>query len=143
VILPLSLFRVQNHVCLSRNVQVTGVIWQAAIRIVAAVGDLVQRTRDGQTQIGYLMAGCSRDQVTLCAVCTVHKKTRNMCFLVEPQNQAGYSLLVVWHQNHWDGFPSLDFKIESCGLIIWASITMTVSWFKPQIQADYGLSVLS
>jgi hypothetical protein len=25
--------------------------------------------------------------VTLCAVCTVHKETKNACFLVEPQNQ--------------------------------------------------------
>jgi hypothetical protein len=34
---------------LSRGVQVTGVAWQAVTRIVAGVGDLVQRTRDGCT----------------------------------------------------------------------------------------------
>jgi hypothetical protein len=41
VILPLSLFHVENHVCLSRGVQVTGVAWWAAMRIVAGVEDLV------------------------------------------------------------------------------------------------------
>jgi hypothetical protein len=49
VILPLSLFHVKNHVCLSRGVQVTGVAWWAAMRIVAGVEDLVQRIVDGCT----------------------------------------------------------------------------------------------
>jgi hypothetical protein len=31
----------ENHVCLSHGVQVTGAICRAAIRIVAGVGDLV------------------------------------------------------------------------------------------------------
>jgi hypothetical protein len=39
----------QNHVCLSHGVQVAGATWRAAIRIVAGVGDLVQRTGDGRT----------------------------------------------------------------------------------------------
>jgi hypothetical protein len=34
---------------LSRGVQVAGAAWRAATRIVAGVGDLVQRTRDGRT----------------------------------------------------------------------------------------------
>jgi hypothetical protein len=45
----------ENHVCLSRGVQVTGAIWQAMTRIVARVGDLVQRTGDDQEQVGYLV----------------------------------------------------------------------------------------
>jgi hypothetical protein len=45
----LSLFRSENRVCLSRGVQVTGAAWRAATRIVAGVGDLVQRTGDGRT----------------------------------------------------------------------------------------------
>jgi hypothetical protein len=49
VVLPLSLIRLENHVCLSRGVQVVGTAWRAAIRIVAGVGDLVQRTGDGRT----------------------------------------------------------------------------------------------
>jgi hypothetical protein len=45
----LSLFRLKNHVCLSRGVQVAGVAWRAVTRIMAGVGDLVQRTGDGRT----------------------------------------------------------------------------------------------
>jgi hypothetical protein len=45
----LSLFRLENHVCLSRGVQVAGAAWRAAMRAVARVGDLVQRTGDGRT----------------------------------------------------------------------------------------------
>jgi hypothetical protein len=39
------------------------------------------------TQVGYSVAGQSRDQVTLCAVCTWHVRTRSVGFFVEPQNQ--------------------------------------------------------
>jgi hypothetical protein len=45
----LSLFRLENRVCLSRGVQVEGAAWRAAMRIMAGAGDLVQRTRDGRT----------------------------------------------------------------------------------------------
>jgi hypothetical protein len=38
----------ENHVCLSRGVQVAGATYWAPMRIVARVGDLVQRTEDGQ-----------------------------------------------------------------------------------------------
>jgi hypothetical protein len=38
-------------------------------------------------QVGYSVAGQSRGQVALCAVCTVHIETRSAGFLVEPQNQ--------------------------------------------------------
>jgi hypothetical protein len=38
----------ENHVSLSRGVQVVGVVWRAVTRIVAGVGDLVQRTGDGR-----------------------------------------------------------------------------------------------
>jgi hypothetical protein len=34
----ISLFHVENHVCLSRGVQVTGATWRAGTRIVARVG---------------------------------------------------------------------------------------------------------
>jgi hypothetical protein len=43
------LFRSENRVCLSCGVQVAGAAWRAAMRIVAGVGDLVQRTGDGRT----------------------------------------------------------------------------------------------
>jgi hypothetical protein len=38
----------ENHVCLSRGVQVAGAAWRAATRTMAGVGDLVQRTGDGR-----------------------------------------------------------------------------------------------
>jgi hypothetical protein len=45
----LSLFCLENHVCLSRVVQVVAAAWHAARRIVVEVGDLVQKTEDGHT----------------------------------------------------------------------------------------------
>jgi hypothetical protein len=43
------LFHLENRVCLSRGVQVVGTEWRAATRIMAGVGDLVQRIEDGRT----------------------------------------------------------------------------------------------
>jgi hypothetical protein len=43
------LFHLENHVCLSRGVHVVGVLWRAAMRTVAGVGDLVQRIGDDHT----------------------------------------------------------------------------------------------
>jgi hypothetical protein len=43
----LSLFRLENRVYLSHGVQVVGAVWRVAMRIMAGVGDLVQRTDDG------------------------------------------------------------------------------------------------
>jgi hypothetical protein len=45
----LSLFHFENRVCLSRGVQVAGAAWRVAMRIMARVGDLMQRTEDGRT----------------------------------------------------------------------------------------------
>jgi hypothetical protein len=45
----LSLFHSENHVCLSRGVQVAGAACRTATRTVTGVGDLVQRTEDGHT----------------------------------------------------------------------------------------------
>jgi hypothetical protein len=82
-----QLVRLENHVSLSRGVQVAGLAWRAATRIVAGVGDLVRRTRDGQAHVGYLVARRSGGRVTLCAVCTMHVEMRSAGFLVEHQNQ--------------------------------------------------------
>jgi hypothetical protein len=46
---PFILFRSENRVCLSHGVQVVDATWRAAMRTVAGVGDLVQRTGDGCT----------------------------------------------------------------------------------------------
>jgi hypothetical protein len=49
VLLLLSLYRVKNHIRLSRGVQVAGATWCAAMRIVIGVGDIVQMTVNGRT----------------------------------------------------------------------------------------------
>jgi hypothetical protein len=45
----LPLFYLENCVCLSRGVHVVDAAWHAATRIMAGVGELVQRTGDGCT----------------------------------------------------------------------------------------------
>jgi hypothetical protein len=64
----LPLFRLENRVCLSRGVQVAGAAWRATMRIVAGVGDLVQRTGDGHT--GRVLSGraVKRSGGTVCGL---------------------------------------------------------------------------
>jgi hypothetical protein len=71
---------------LTRDVQVVGVAWREAMRIVIGVGDLVQRTGDDRTGrvLGGQTTGWSGD---VGCVCTVYVETRSVGFLVEPQNQ--------------------------------------------------------
>jgi hypothetical protein len=70
MVLPLSLSRLENQVCLSRGVQVADVTWWAVMRIMAEVADLVQRIRDGRTGrvLGGRTIGRSGD-----AVCGLHR----------------------------------------------------------------------
>jgi hypothetical protein len=65
----LSLFRLENHICLSHGVQVAGAAWRAATRTVAGVGDLVQRTGDGHT--GRVLGGRAVER-SGGAVCGLH-----------------------------------------------------------------------
>jgi hypothetical protein len=97
----------ENHIYLSRCVQVTSETWRTAMRIVTRVGDLVQRIGDGQAQVGYSVAGRSEGRVTLCAVCTIHVEMRSVGFLVEPQNQG---------QVYW-----LSLKTMAGGFPVWTS----------------------
>jgi hypothetical protein len=60
----------ENHVCLSRGVQVTGAAWCAVMRIVVGVGDLVQRTGDGRT--GRVLGGRAIER-SGDAVCSLHR----------------------------------------------------------------------
>jgi hypothetical protein len=73
VVLPLSLFHLENHACFSRGVQVTGVAWWAATRIMAGVEDLVQRTGDGHT--GQILSGqtIGRPGDVMCGLYRAHK----------------------------------------------------------------------
>jgi hypothetical protein len=130
VVLPYYLYCLENRVFLSWGVQVIGAIWWAATRIMVGVGDLVQRTRDGQAQVRYLVAGWLRGQVTLCVVYTVHKETSSASFLIEPQNQ-GRRVSRFGPQNWQLQFGDLAHKI-----------TASVSWFGPQNQVGYSLSVV-
>jgi hypothetical protein len=130
----LPLFHLENHICLSRGVQVAGASWRAVTRTVAGVGDLVQRT-GMVAQVGYLVAGQSRGRVAPCAVCTWHVETRSTDFSVEPQNQgrrfvSGLALKplrqfsLVWPQNQWRRF-----------LPVWPQNWRLVSWLslKPKV----------
>jgi hypothetical protein len=64
------LFRLENRVCLSRGVQVAGAAWCVAMRTVAGVGDLVQRTGDGRA--GQVLGGRAVER--LCGtVCGLHQ----------------------------------------------------------------------
>jgi hypothetical protein len=60
----------ENCVCLSHVVQVAGAAWRAATRIVAGVGDLVQRIRDGRT--GRVLGGRAIER-SGGAVCGLHR----------------------------------------------------------------------
>jgi hypothetical protein len=60
----------ENHVCLSHGVQVAGAAWCAAMRIMAGVGDLVQRIGDGRT--GQVLSGRAIER-SGGAVCGLHR----------------------------------------------------------------------
>jgi hypothetical protein len=63
------LFRSENHVCLSYGVQVVGAAWRAAMRTMARVGELMQRTGDGRT--GRVLGGRVVER-SGGAVCSLH-----------------------------------------------------------------------
>jgi hypothetical protein len=65
----LSLFCLENHICLSHGVQVAGAAWRAVTRTVTGVGDLVQRTGDGRT--GQVLGGRAVER-SGGAVCGLH-----------------------------------------------------------------------
>jgi hypothetical protein len=64
----LSLFHLENYVCLSRGVQVAGAAWRVATMIVTGVGDLVQKIGDGRT--GRVLGGraIERSGGTVCGL---------------------------------------------------------------------------
>jgi hypothetical protein len=70
----LPLFRLQNHVYLSRGVQVAGAACRAVTRTMTAVGDLMQRIRNDRTGrvLGARTVERSGD-----AVCDMHLARRD------------------------------------------------------------------
>jgi hypothetical protein len=69
-LLPLSLFCIENHVCLSHGVQVIGTAWQTSARNVVGVGDLVQRI--GDDHIGRVLGRWAIER-SGDAVCGLHR----------------------------------------------------------------------
>jgi hypothetical protein len=63
------LVSLENHVCLSRGVQVAGAAWRVVMRTMVGVGDLVQRTGDGRT--GRVLSGRTIER-SGGAVCGLH-----------------------------------------------------------------------
>jgi hypothetical protein len=167
VVSPLSLFYLENHVCLSRGVQVAGAIWHAATRIVVGVGDLMQRTGDGHTgrvlggqtikRSGDTMCGlhrlgwASKPRLTVCQGFDL--ETTGMVF----SGLASKSVATdspIWPQNWWWRFLGWASKprwwrvsrFGSQNRQLWfgdlgLKITTTVSLFVPQNQAGIGLLV--
>jgi hypothetical protein len=70
IVLPLFFVSLENRVCLSRGVQVTGATWRTIMRIVAGVGDLVQRTVNGRT--GWELGGRAIER-SGGAMCGLHR----------------------------------------------------------------------
>jgi hypothetical protein len=128
---------VDNRVCLSHGVQVAGAIWWAAMKIVAGVGDLVQRTRNGRTD--WILGGWTIKRSGN-AVCDLHRACGDE-ELVEPQNQGRWfvsglaSRLVgrfslIWPKNWWRLF-----------LPIWPQNWWWVSWLSLKTKVVEGFSV--
>jgi hypothetical protein len=65
---------VENRVCLSRAVQVTCSAWRIAARIMAGVGDLVQKIGEGHT--GQVLDGRMIER-SGDAVCGLHSARRD------------------------------------------------------------------
>jgi hypothetical protein len=72
------LFRLENHICLSCGVQVIGAAWRAATRIMAGVGDLVQRTEDGHTSQVLDSRTIKRSDGAVCGLHRTHGDKEHM-----------------------------------------------------------------
>jgi hypothetical protein len=144
LVLPLSLFRVENHVFLSGGVQVAGAAWRVVMRIVAGVGDLVQRTGDGRTnrvlgdwtigRSGHAVCGmhhargdeehkflgrASKPRSTVCQWFGL--KTTGTVFSGLASKPVMMVFLQFGLRIGGDGFSRFDLKIGNYGLVIWAS----------------------
>jgi hypothetical protein len=65
---------VENHICLSRGVQMIGATWWEVTRIMTGVGDLVERSRDGRT--GRVLGGQIIER-SGDVVCALHRARGN------------------------------------------------------------------
>jgi hypothetical protein len=110
---------------------------------MAGVGELVQRIGDGQAHVRYMVVGRSRGRVTLCVICTVHKKMRSVGFLTWSQNQERrcVSGLTSKPPGRVSQFGPQNRQLRFNNFVI--KISTTVSCFVPQNQVRYSLSVAS
>jgi hypothetical protein len=79
--------------------------------------------------------------VMLCAVCTMHVETRSVDFLVEPQNHGlqFVSGLASKPLGHVSQFRPQNWQLWFGDL--GPKITVMASWFGPQNQTGFNLSV--
>jgi hypothetical protein len=68
----LSLFHLENHVCLSHGVQVASAARRAVTRFMGGVGDLEQRTGDGSTGQVLNARAIERSGGTVCGLHRAH-----------------------------------------------------------------------
>jgi hypothetical protein len=135
VVLPYYLFHVEKHICLSRDMQVTGAAWWTAIMIETGVGDLVQMIEDGQSQVddrgwsitsrvlGGRTIEMSRDTVYGLHCAQGDYERRFLGSVSKPRSTISPDLpskpVATVCENHWDEFLGLGLKTDSCGLVIW------------------------
>jgi hypothetical protein len=139
--LPLFFVLLENRVCLSRGVQMADVAWCAAMRIVAEVGDLVQRTTDRRT--GRVLGGRAIER-SGGAMCGLHyprgdeergflgraskpmlmvcewfdlKATRTVCECFDLKTTRTVCEW-FWPQNYSDGFLQFDLKTGGSGFSV-------------------------
>jgi hypothetical protein len=124
VILPLFLFHLKNRVYLSRGVQVAGAAWWAVTRIMAGVGDLMQRIMDGRTGqvLGGRTIGRSGD-----AVCGLHRARGD-----KERGFLGWASKPRLTVSQWVGLKTP--RTVFSGLI--SKLAATVWWFGSQNHRD-------
>jgi hypothetical protein len=81
---------------------------------VVGVEDMVQRTGDDRT--GWVLSGR-----------VIRRSGDAVCGLHRARGDEEHGFLPVWPQNRWLGFPGLDLKTGSSGLVIWD--TKSPWWF--------------
>jgi hypothetical protein len=143
---------VENHVCLSRGVQVAGAAWHVATRIMAGVGDLVQMTSDGRT--GQVLGGEAIEMLSG-AMCGLHRARGDEEHEFLGCASKPRSTVCVWFDIKITRtvFSCLTskpvariFRFGPQNRQLWfgelgLKITTMVSWFVQQNQACFGLSV--
>jgi hypothetical protein len=120
IIVPLFFVSLENRVCLSCGVQVTCAVWRVVMRIVAGVGDLVQKIGDGRT--GHVLGGRAIERLSG-AVCGLHRACGDEeCGFLSWASKPRSTIC------EWFGL-----KTGGSGLLVWASKpTALVLWFGSQ-----------